>query len=117
MKEMINDWRPEADSLIKRLEAAGVEIVSGDNGEDKFDYPNVSSNGPREKFLEDLIACDEAWLYVKVNGKDRSLYLVLGNSPGELVCDYVCDDVLDTVTTAHYQEWSEKQQPKRVSPY
>jgi hypothetical protein len=103
----INDWKPETKSLIERLVAAGCRIVSGDNGEEKFYF----AEGQVDSFIDNLIACDEARLYVEVNGKNRGLFLVLGNSPGEIVCDYHCDPVLDAVTEAHYAEWELKGQP------
>ena len=114
MNEIINDWAPETKSLIERLIAAGAEILRGDNGEDSFLWVSGEGNAAsKEKFIENLIACDEARLYVRINGKVRWLYLVLGNSPGEIVCDYNCDDVLDKVTEAHYAEWELKGQPKK----
>jgi len=111
MKQKINDWRPEVRALIIRLLEHGVEILRGDNGEDEFTFPNVSSVGPRERFVENLVACDEARLFVRVNNVHHWLYLVLGNSPGEIVSDYSVNPVLDLVTEAHYAEWELKGQP------
>jgi len=71
--------------------------------------------GPKEDFIEQLVACDEAKLYVRVKGRVRWLYLVLGNSPGKIVSDYNCDPVLDNVVDAHYDEWELKGQPLRWS--
>jgi hypothetical protein len=51
------------------------------------------------------------------DGERRTLFLVLGNSPGELVSDYGCHDLLDVVTDAHYTEWSERPQPKLTGAY
>lgn len=113
MKEIVNDWRPEATALINRLESMGAQIIRAYNGEEEFEFPKVSSIGPREKFIENLVACDEAWLYVNIGGKTRALYIVLGNEPGEIVSDYTCDPVLDLVTDQHYAEWRLKGQPKR----
>ncbi len=104
MKEKINDWKPEASALINHLLAAGVEILHGNNGDEEFGWP-------KEDFIEQLVACDEAKLYVKINGKVRWLYLVLGNSPGEIASDYSCDPVLIDVVYAHYKEWELKGQP------
>jgi len=112
MKQKINDWRPETTALINRLIAAGAKIQFGSNGEDSMPWVGEES---KDKFVENLIACDEARLYVQINGHNLWLYLVLGNSPGEIVSDYQCDEVLDKVVDAHYAEWELKGQPLRWS--
>lgn len=120
--QIINDWAPETRALLNRLTSAGCTLVKGNNGEDTFDF-----DGKLEPFIANLIATDESHLYVKVPGYDKTfgLFLVYGNDPGELVCDYSCpaealkDDCsfpLDVVTQDHYEEWSGKKQPKRTLP-
>lgn len=116
MKEMINDWKPETKSLIKSLTKAGFTVTGGDNGEDRFKND--------DKFLENLLACDEGHIYLTCpKGSKTVLFIVLGNSPGELVCDYGIprdeDDaeLLDTVTAAHYSKWEGRKQPKCESPH
>lgn len=125
---IINDWEPETRSLLERLVAAGCTLLEGDNGEYKFKFPERTTpeNYPAAvaKFIEDLTACDESHLWVKVPGYDRPfwLFLVYGNSPGELVSDYSCPKdlpyndtsfALNPVTMSHYDEWSSKPQPKK----
>jgi len=127
MNDMINDWKPETRSLLKALVAAGFELVSGDNGEDVFTFEGCDlgvggQRGQMNNFIENLIACDEARLYVKCpkTGKVRWIYLVLGNSPGEIASDYSIPaeifhseaDPLDTVTDEHYNRWEGRKQPK-----
>lgn len=118
---MLNNFKPETRSLINRLTKAGFTIVSGNNGEESFKF-----TGDVDAFLSELLACDEATLRViapgtpfKTNpetGKSfqpkLTLFLVLGNSPGELVCDYTVHPLLDEVTEAHASEWDGKPQPK-----
>lgn len=124
-KGHINDWAPEVRSLLQRLMAAGATIVSGDNGEDKFKFPNkdTSGNYPAEveQFIENLIACDEAYLYVNTpdcpRGCNRWIFLVLGNCPGEIASDYIVDPLIDKATSEHYDEWQGKEQPTKPSPY
>lgn len=110
--ETINNWAPETRSLLRALRAAGFTIVEGDNGEDKFKF-----DGDEAKFIANLTACDESHLYVvDPSGARRWLYLVYGNNPGELVSDYSLPregtDYLDAVTTAHYDKWEGRKQPK-----
>jgi|SRR5215831_4260092 len=82
--ETVNDWTPETKTLLEYLLAAGFEIRSGDNGEEQFKF-DPSKLG---EFIDNLTACDESRLYIAKGGEKFGLYLVYGNSPGELVCDY-----------------------------
>lgn len=101
-----NDWRPETKSLIHTLRKHGLEIIRGSNGEESFAYARGV------EFIDNLTACDEACLTVKTPGGRRiSLYLVLGNSPGELVCDYTVHPLLDSATKEHYNRWEGRAQP------
>lgn len=103
-----NNFKPETNDLLDALLAAGYTPTKGDNGEDRFNYLPET----RDDFVSSLLACDEARLYVKCpDRKVRWLYLVLGNSPGELVSDYLVDAGLDAVTGAHYDKWCERAQP------
>lgn len=111
----INDWRPETKSLVARLVDAGCTIVRGDNGEDEFKF-----TGDMDAFIAELIACDESHLFVITphSGTNQKwIYLVFGNSPGELPSDYIVDQTLDEVTKAHYNEWELKGQPKARGYY
>lgn len=109
---MINNWTPETASLIATLKRHGFEIVRGSNGEERFTLQ--PGRDGMKKFIENLIACDEARMWVKdpQDGKERCLFLVLGNSPGELVCDYSVSDRLDKATEEHYDRWESRKQPK-----
>ncbi len=111
----INDWAPEVRSLLTSLVKAGFKLVSGDNGEDDFKF-----TGNRADFVNNLIACDEASLYVvSPDGKRSWLYLVLGNSPGDLVSDYTYTEggPLDTVVMAHADKWENRPQPMKDCPW
>lgn len=122
LKEMAarkcNNWTPEVSSLIATLKRHGFEIVKGHNGEEGFDLE--PGRAGMKKFIANLIACDEAHLYVKdpIRGVTRWIFLVLGNSPGELVSDYAClrdladeDDALGKATSEHYNRWEGRKQP------
>lgn len=110
----INNWKPEVQSLLKDLTAAGFSILGGHNGEERFGY----STRAKTEFLANLIACDESHLFVESpDMRKLTLYLVLGNSPGELVSDYTCHDGLDKVTEAHYEKWETRKQPTLEGEY
>jgi len=127
--EIINDWKPETRSLLERLMAAGFDILSGDNGEDSFCFPGHTSNSPHvptckdiRDFINNAIATDEVHIRIRFaatpKARPSTLWLVLGNSPGELVCDYgipgdkAVAAVLDAATRAHADAWELKGQPK-----
>jgi hypothetical protein len=111
-KRTFRDYKPEARSLIKRLQDLGFTIRSGDNGEGPTRF-----EGDIDGFLYHLLACDEAHLYVKnPAGRKLTLFLVLGNSPGELVADCTSDAELDYALEAHYSAWEGKPQPTTEAP-
>lgn len=119
---MLNNWTPETASLIATLKRHGFVIVRGHNGEEGFKLQ--PGRGGLKKFIADLIACDEAHLYVKCpkTGKTRWLYLVLGNCPGEIVNNYsvpreILDeaDPLDAATDEHYVRWQLRKQPQHTA--
>lgn len=98
-------------SLLETLQKHNIDILSVDNGESKtkFDPDNIDA------FIEETMACDEAYLTVRTgDGAKRTLYLVYGNDPGELVCDYSLSNELDAVTSEHYDKWEGKPQPTMV---
>jgi len=119
MKDIINDWVPETKSLLESLVAAGFTLLGGDDGEAGFKF----REGKLDDFIENLIACDEAQLYVKdPSGKKRTLFLVLGNEPGVIVSDYTLPigegtDHIEAVTNAHYDKWCNVPQPTKPNPY
>lgn len=108
MNTTINDWKPETKSLIRTLQKHGLTISSVDNGESVTNFADVSLS----QFVEETMACDEARLYVITpEGKRKWLYLVYGNSPGELVCDYTISPEIEAAADEHYNLWESKKQP------
>lgn len=107
------DWKPEVRSLIKTLEKHEVEILAIDNGEEVTEKKKVKTT----QFIDECVACDEAWLVVQTKAGKKTLYLVFGNSPGELVCDYSVDPQLDVATDEHYNKWESRKQPTKTEEY
>lgn len=104
----INNWEPEVRSLIYTLIRNGFTPVSVDNGETETRYTEDAVN----EFISEAIACDEATLICLSPERKRvGLYLVLGNAPGELVCDYTCHPGLDKVSEEHGKMWFGRPQP------
>lgn len=101
----LNNWQPEVRSLLHTLKTHGFVIRSVNNGE------NVTASDSPD-FIPEIMACDEAYLYVTApSGKRGVLFLVFGNSPGELVCDHSEDTALEAVADEHYTRWNSRKQP------
>jgi hypothetical protein len=105
----MNDYRPEVRSLLKSLKQAGFTPIYVDDGEENIFYADVS----KTQFLEEIVATDEAKIRLQHNNKRVSVYLVLGNDPGEIVADYTDYDPLEDVIDAHYDRWESRKQPTR----
>jgi hypothetical protein len=108
MSRKRNDWKPETRSLLQSLIQAGFTLASTDNGENRERFTTI------EKAIEELTATDESKLYVFPPGepnRELGLFLVYGNSPGELVCDYHEHSLLDAVVSKHSAAWENRKQP------
>lgn len=107
----INNWKPESKSLLKSLQKRNITLLSVDNGETETNFAETTP----AKFVNEMMACDEAHLYVQTpDGKKHVLYLVYGNDPGELVADYSISPELDAAVNEHYNTWEGRKQPKTV---
>jgi leucyl-tRNA synthetase len=93
------DYDRETRDLIARLRAAGFVPLTVDNGEavTKWDEEN------QQAFADEAAACDESLIRcTDPNGRKVTLWLVYGNGPGELVCDYTATPELEAVVDAFY---------------
>ena len=105
----MKDFTPETRSLIDALKAAGFTIVKADNGQDV-----VYATEGIDLIVATLNSVDESHLYIQTcDGQMLWLYLVYGNNPGELVCDYVLNPELDKVVEAHAAQWAGRPQPMK----
>ena len=94
-----DDYDTETRDLIARLRAAGFAPLTVDNGETvtKWDPEN------QQAFAEEAAACDESVIRcTDPHGRKVALYLVYGNGPGELVCDYTATPELEAVVESFY---------------
>jgi hypothetical protein len=106
-----NDFRPETKALIETLRKHGFTTVGYSNGDDKMPYTTD------EDLIEELCGVDESWLYLlDLNQRQFIVYLVLGNSPGELPADYQYKPgadctAIDAAIEEHYNSWINRPQP------
>lgn len=77
-------------AVITHLENGGWKPVAVDNGGHEYEVEAPYSKGgvPIEEVIEHSFAADEAHIFFS-NGKETHyIYLVLGNSPEEVISDY-----------------------------
>lgn len=107
-------YRKETDSLFNRLVKAGFTILAVNDG---MDWEDVTKQDKAVATATN-IACSvhEAWVRIYRDGHVFTLYLVYGNSPGELVSDFSwkrdAEDSqafsdLDSLLDQHYNDWSQ----------
>lgn len=108
MNETIRDYRPEVTSLLNRILAAGWTIVSTDDNGDIQPFTTV------EAATDHITSVDEGYINLRrPDGKYIWVFIVFGNSPGELICDYStpAGETFDSISRAHCEEWEGKDQP------
>jgi len=95
-------YATEIRSLMRTLNKHGFTPVSVFDGEETEKVKNQS------EAVDVILSVDDSSLYVKnAAGKTVKLYIVLGNDPGEAVCDHSDFDPLTVAMTEHYDRWSE----------
>jgi len=110
------DWAPVVRSLIHRLQQSNFAVVSVHDGEERHKYsPDAPLSTVRAQAAAAVCAVDEATLTVldltSVETRKLALFIVLGNSPEEIVADCSCDDRLDDVLEEHHVAWRDKPCP------
>lgn len=90
----------ETMSLLNTLKKHGIQVVSVNDGDS-----NVPAT--QEHPASTILSVDESWVHVKVPDRDKrlTLYIVLGNDPGEMVCDYHCHPLIEAAMSEHYRRW------------
>lgn len=115
--ELINDWRPEVKGFLQKLLKYGFELLEADNGEETEPFKDL------DQMVQCLIATDESWVRVRHTQhkfSNVSFFLVLGNSPGEMISDWnyhvQCsseyEELLEKVTSEASAESERRGQPK-----
>ena len=105
---MMSSYKSETVDLIKILNESGMTVTAA-----RYDNTERWVTDPDE-WVPVVMACDCGYLRVEWPGGAWSwLFLVYGNDPGELVCDYgVPTDLefakaLDEATARHNRKWED----------
>lgn len=108
-----NNWRPVIGSLLSKLQKAGFVLVSVDNGDGEVILKGTDRE-KRQQAKAEINATDESSLYVENSESIRKwIYIVLGNSPEETVCDYTVDSGLDAVFEEFSNQWQGRPCPTK----
>ena len=100
----MHPYADETRSFLNRLLEAGFSLVEVFYDGEEDDRITVNSVG---EAVEELSATDESFLVALTpEGKRVTLLFVYGNSPGELVANYTCHPLLDTVVEQHYDQYN-----------
>lgn len=100
MTTRTHPYRREITSLLNTVQSHGLELYAVNDGEEI-----VRVDGLREA-LEAILAVDESTLVVATEDRRLlGLYVVLGNGPGEAVCDYSDHPTIDAAVTEHYDRF------------
>jgi len=99
-----HDYKAEASALIATLRRHGFRPTAGNNGGEQFNFTEGA------EFIEELCAADEAWLYlVSSDGlctQRSTVYLVFGNEPGVIACDYSGGLLMEAAMDEHYRSFN-----------
>lgn len=106
-KKYMDKVKAETTSLLTHI-LPDWTVIGVHDGEEYFKTTSI------EEAVEYATAVEEAYVWIKNGNWKVKLFLVYGNSPGELVCDWSwtkgmpkeLNDSLD----AKLSEWSDKQQ-------
>lgn len=104
---MKNNWKKVVSSLFHNLKQAGFTPFEVNNGDEDESTPTW------KEALEEATACDEASVYLKHPDSQKLiwLYIVLGNSPEELVADYSVFEPIEAPLAKFSSVWEGKPCP------
>lgn len=104
------NWKPVVGSALANLEKGGFKLTHVNNG---GGWEAVNS---RKEAVALAVACDDCNVrVVNADGQGCTVYLVLGNSPEELFCDWsvnpATDAALDAAIETFCAVWEGKRCP------
>lgn len=107
---MKNNWKPVIQSFIFSMIKAGFRPSVTDNGDGDVSTPTIQA------MVEEINATDESHAVFTKDGAKYCAFIVLGNSPHELVCDYTYRESegakqFDSAIIAWSESWEGKDCP------
>ena len=100
--ERLNGERQAVFNLLNHMREHGWECYMVFNGEEEILVTTT------ELAMEHVFSVDDSHMYFSKNGKTHWAYIVLGNSPEEIICDHTYSkdgtDDFDTAIKQFYEE-------------
>jgi hypothetical protein len=93
-------YGPELRDLFRRMEDNG--LVPGH----VFDTEEDVVCETWDDVYKAIMATDEGTVYFSEPGVGGHwAFLILGNGPGDLICNYGCCDIMDRISSEHFNKW------------
>lgn len=106
------NWSVPVNSLLRRIQAVGFTLTAVNNGEETIKINQQQSNlAIRKAAVEEVVSVDVATVYINKDNKSARLYLVLGNEPEELLCDYTVHPLIEAANDDYILQWEGKKCP------
>ena len=105
------DYTKPVMSLLHKLQQKNVAITHVHDGEQWERIQPGTKLKVRQDAAEIITSVDESYVHIKHNGITGKLFIVLGNEPSEILCDYsykedsVLKTILNEVSEEFYIQW------------
>jgi hypothetical protein len=92
------NWSVPVRSLLAKFQHEGFTITAVNDGEETIKIDQEQSNTKIRRSATDIVvSVDAATVYINKDGMRARLWIVLGNEPEEIVCDYTYHPKLETL--------------------
>jgi len=111
------DWTQPVLDLLELLQQQELELLAVDDGEEVLRIGNGPAHDQRLAAADAITSVDVAWLSIGSNEVTATakLFIVLGNEPDELVCDWGgskrLDPAIELAIDEHRLIWEGKPCP------
>jgi hypothetical protein len=100
------DYSKPVNSLLNRFQKAGYKIVHVNDGEEQHLISKDLSNlNARKQASEFITSVDNSWVNLIKENQQVVLFIVLGNDPDEIVCDYTDNEEVESIVEAFEDQW------------
>jgi hypothetical protein len=108
---MSYNWAIPVNSLLNTLQKDGYTIVAASDGVEWTKFVQTTKLSVRRAATDILTSGDIGYVNVEKDGKNFSMFIVLGNEPEELVADYTSNDELEATLDKYIAMWEGKKCP------
>jgi hypothetical protein len=112
------DWTKPVNSLIHKLQKAGLEVQAVDDGGGIIRINTASQLKGRQVAVEAVTSVDCSHIILNNQaGEQAKVCIVLGNDPEEIAADWACNSAvigqqLEGAVEAFISQWEGKKCPK-----